>query len=121
GKCPKGPRCTFLHDPSHRAICPRFLQNRCRKPASECRLSHTPSPNIMPHCVHFQRGRCTNSECIFMHVRVRPDAAVCRAFAMEGYCSKGLECRDKHVHVCPEFAETGKCSNANCRLPHVAR
>lgn len=52
---------------------------------------------------------------------MRPDAPVCRAFAMEGYCSKGLECRDKHIHVCPEFAETGKCSNANCRLPHVAR
>lgn len=52
---------------------------------------------------------------------MRPDAPVCRAFAMEGYCSKGLDCRDKHIHVCPEFAETGKCSNANCRLPHVAR
>lgn len=75
----------------------------------------------MPHCVHFQRGRCTNAECPFMHVRVRDDAPVCRAFAMEGYCSKGLECRDKHIHVCPMFAETGKCPNANCRLPHVAR
>jgi hypothetical protein len=40
---------------------------------------------------------------------------------MEGYCQKGLECQEKHVHVCPEFAETGKCSNANCRLPHVAK
>ena len=75
----------------------------------------------MPHCVHFQRGKCNNTDCIFMHVRVRPDAPVCRSFAMEGYCTKGLECREKHVHVCPEFAETGKCSNANCRLPHVAR
>lgn len=121
GKCPQQPRCPFIHDPKRRAICPRFLQNKCPKPANLCRLSHQPTPNIIPHCVHFQRGRCTNTECIFSHVHVRPDAPVCRAFAMEGYCSKGLECRDKHIHVCPEFAETGKCSNANCRLPHVAR
>ncbi|KAI9311402.1 hypothetical protein BX666DRAFT_1842144, partial [Dichotomocladium elegans] len=121
GKCPKGIRCAFVHDPNHRAICPRFLQDRCKKPANLCNLSHTPTPHIMPHCVHFQRGRCTNASCPFMHVRVRPDAPVCRAFAMEGYCAKGLQCHDKHIHVCPEFAETGKCSNANCRLPHVAR
>ncbi|KAG2219804.1 hypothetical protein INT45_001136 [Circinella minor] len=121
GVCPKGPRCTFLHDRNHRAICPKFIQNRCRKSETDCRLSHTPTPNIMPHCVHFQRGKCNNTDCIFMHVRVRPDAPVCRSFAMEGYCTKGLECREKHIHVCPEFAETGKCSNANCRLPHVAR
>lgn len=121
GKCPQQTRCPFIHDPKRRAICPRFLQNKCPKPANLCRLSHHPTPNIIPHCVHFQRGRCTNTECIFSHVHVRPDAPVCRAFAMEGYCSKGLECRDKHIHVCPEFAETGKCSNANCRLPHVAR
>ncbi|KAI9271639.1 hypothetical protein BDA99DRAFT_534127 [Phascolomyces articulosus] len=121
GVCPKGTRCIFLHERNHRAICPKFLLNRCRKSEAECRLSHTPTPNIMPHCVHFQRGKCNNAECIWMHVRVRPDAPVCRSFAMEGYCPKGLECREKHIHVCPEFAETGKCSNANCRLPHVAR
>jgi hypothetical protein len=56
-----------------------------------------------------------------MHVKVSKDAPVCKSFAMEGYCPKGLDCDEKHVHVCPEFAETGKCSNANCRLPHVAR
>ncbi|KAI7908089.1 uncharacterized protein BX663DRAFT_492947 [Cokeromyces recurvatus] len=121
GKCPNGSRCPFLHDPNRRAICPRFLQNRCKKTASTCRLSHTPSPHIMPHCVHFQKGHCTNDPCIYMHVKVSSDAPVCRAFAMEGYCPKGLECDEKHIHVCPEFAETGKCSNANCRLPHVAR
>ncbi|KAI9483455.1 MAG: hypothetical protein EXX96DRAFT_536790 [Benjaminiella poitrasii] len=121
GKCPNGARCPFLHDSNRRAICPRFLQNRCKKTASTCRLSHTPNPHIMPHCVHFQKGYCTNDPCIYMHVKVSSGAPVCRAFAMEGYCPKGLECDEKHVHVCPEFAETGKCSNANCRLPHVAR
>ncbi|KAL7318614.1 hypothetical protein PS15m_001835 [Mucor circinelloides] len=121
GKCPNGARCPFVHDTNRRAICPRFLQNRCKKTAAECRLSHAPNPHIMPHCVHFQKGHCINDPCMYAHVLVSKDAPVCRAFAMEGYCPKGLECDEKHVHVCPEFAETGKCSNANCRLPHVAR
>ncbi|KAI8644799.1 hypothetical protein BD408DRAFT_441556 [Parasitella parasitica] len=121
GKCPNGTRCPFVHDTNRRAICPRFLQNRCKKAPSECRLSHTPNSHIMPHCVHFQKGHCTNDPCMYTHVLVSKDAPVCRAFAMEGYCPKGLRCDEKHIHVCPEFAETGKCSNANCRLPHVAR
>jgi hypothetical protein len=75
----------------------------------------------MPHCAHFQKGHCNNPSCAYIHVGVSPDAPVCRAFAMEGYCPKGLACHQKHVHLCPEFAETSKCSNINCRLPHVAR
>ncbi|ORE09400.1 hypothetical protein BCV72DRAFT_64129 [Rhizopus microsporus var. microsporus] len=119
GKCPNADRCQFVHDPSHRAICPRFLQGKCQKQV--CRLSHQPNEHIMPHCVHFQKGACKNDPCIYPHVRVNPQAPVCKAFAMEGYCPRGLQCEEKHIHVCPEFAETGKCSNANCRLPHVAR
>ncbi|KAI8354671.1 hypothetical protein BD560DRAFT_484485 [Blakeslea trispora] len=119
GKCPNATRCPFIHDPSRRAICPRFLKGQCTKP--NCRLSHTPNHHIMPHCVHFQRGHCTSDNCIYPHVRVSVDAPVCKAFATEGYCLKALDCDEKHLHVCPEFAETGKCSNANCRLPHVAK
>lgn len=118
GKCPNAHRCTFQHDVNRRAICPRFIQNKCQK---ACKLSHTPNEFNMPHCVHFQKGSCKNDPCMYMHVRTSTDAPVCKAFAMEGYCSKGLECVEKHVHVCPEFAETGQCSNANCRLPHVAK
>lgn len=120
GKCPNANRCPFQHDPSRRAICLRFLQSRCKKGAA-CKLSHIPNPNNMPHCVHFQKGLCKNDPCTYIHVRVSQDAPVCKAFAMEGFCPKGLGCQEKHVHVCPEFAETGKCSNANCRLPHVAK
>lgn len=118
GKCPNAGRCPFVHDVNRRAICPRFLQNRCQK---VCKLSHSPNPFNMPHCVHFQKGLCKNDPCMYIHVRTSADAPVCKAFAMEGYCQKGTECLEKHVHVCPEFAETGKCSNANCRLPHVAK
>ncbi|KAL0084401.1 hypothetical protein J3Q64DRAFT_1679338 [Phycomyces blakesleeanus] len=121
GKCPRGNHCAFKHDRSRRAICPRFVKQQCSKTEQNCLLSHTPTANNMPHCLYFQRGRCKNESCIFPHVSVSPDAPVCKLFALEGYCPKGLECHSKHVHVCPEFAETAKCSNANCRLPHVAQ
>ncbi|KAJ2956972.1 hypothetical protein NQZ79_g7225 [Umbelopsis isabellina] len=75
---------------------------------------------IMPHCSHFQRGKCERVNCPYPHVRVSPQASVCKAFALEGYCSKGVDCKNKHIHVCPDFAETGKCENATCKLPHVA-
>ncbi|KAI9245919.1 hypothetical protein BY458DRAFT_528420 [Sporodiniella umbellata] len=119
GSCPKRERCTFRHDPARRAICPKFLQGKCK--ATQCRLSHTPSDPIMPHCGYFQKGACTNDPCLYAHVRTNPQAPVCKPFATEGFCAKGKKCQEKHVHVCPEFAEIGKCSNANCRLPHVAR
>lgn len=74
----------------------------------------------MPHCSHFQRGKCDRVKCPYPHVRVSPQASVCKAFALEGYCAKGANCKNKHIHVCPDFAETGKCLNATCKLPHVA-
>lgn len=36
-----------------------------------------------------------------------------------GYCEKGAECTDRHVFECPDYADTGNCRNAKCRLPHV--
>jgi hypothetical protein len=81
GKCPNATHCPFIHDPNRRAVCPRFLQNRCKKPV--CKLSHIPNPNNMPHCVHFQKGLCKNDPCLYIHVRVSSDAPVCKAFAME--------------------------------------
>ncbi|KAI8889528.1 hypothetical protein K501DRAFT_329029 [Backusella circina FSU 941] len=123
GQCPKADvgRCLFKHDRERRAICMRFLRGQCKKSAAQCRLSHSPNPHILPHCAHFQKGNCNNPNCPYAHVGLSPDAPVCRAFAMEGYCPKGQACHQKHVHLCPEFAETSKCSNINCRLPHVAR
>ncbi|KAG2187664.1 hypothetical protein INT44_005354 [Umbelopsis vinacea] len=120
GKCKNGKKCPFKHDRSHRAICPKYLQHKCPQPAHLCLLSHFPIPEIMPHCSHFQRGKCDRVDCPYPHVRVSPQASVCKAFALEGYCAKGENCKNKHIHVCPDFAETGKCENATCKLPHVA-
>lgn len=71
--------------------------------------------------MHFLRGRCSNPECRYAHVRVTPGAPVCRDFATLGYCDKGAECQDRHVHECPDYASSGVCNKKRCRLPHVDR
>ncbi len=54
-------------------------------------------------------------------MRVNPAAPVCHAFATVGYCEKGASCTDRHIFECPEYANTGVCTNKKCRLPHVDR
>ncbi len=46
---------------------------------------------------------------------------VCKEFAVLGYCGKGANCNERHVHECPDYANTGACRNRKCRLPHVDR
>ncbi|CAO3628176.1 unnamed protein product [Cunninghamella blakesleeana] len=120
GKCPN-PHCRFRHDQQHVAICPVFLLEKSRKCpyGNHCRLSHQPSPFNLPRCIHFQRLKCKLDPCPFLHVRVDPKAPLCRAFAIEGYCSKGNACKNKHILVCPDFTILGKCDKKGCRLPHV--
>lgn len=71
--------------------------------------------------MHFLRGRCSNPECRYAHIRVTPGAPVCRAFATLGYCDKGADCAERHVHECPDYANTGVCHKKRCKLPHVDR
>ncbi|KAJ5328832.1 CCCH zinc finger protein [Penicillium brevicompactum] len=121
GTCYKGPTCLFTHDPIKVAICKDFLQTGQCAAGSSCDLSHEPSPHRSPACMHFLRGRCANPECRYAHVRVTPGAPVCRAFATLGYCDKGDACEEKHVHECPDYANTGACNKKRCQLPHVDR
>lgn len=86
-----------------------------------CDLSHDPTPERVPACLHFQRGNCTNPSCRFAHVHVDPAAPVCRAFATRGFCPKGADCAERHVSECPDYANKGICRNKKCRLPHVDR
>lgn len=50
-----------------------------------------------------------------------PGAPVCHAFATLGYCEKGAECEERHVHECPDYANSGACNKKRCKLPHVDR
>lgn len=123
GLCNRGKSCRYQHDPEKVAICPRFLTGDCPSSAENCLLSHSPTLNRVPPCVHFQNnGRCKNGDkCVYPHVRVGVKHSVCRDFAVLGYCEKGIDCEEAHVRECPDFAETGTCKNPRCKLPHVIR
>jgi hypothetical protein len=112
----------YQHDPSKIAICWNFLQDSCPNTAETCQLSHDPTPERTPLCVHFlNKGRCTRGGCLFPHVNVGKREGICRDFAVLGYCEKGLDCDKQHVRECPDFAENGTCSTKGCKLPHVIR
>ncbi|OCH87389.1 hypothetical protein OBBRIDRAFT_759865 [Obba rivulosa] len=122
GACNRGLTCMYQHDPSKIAICWNFLQGNCPNTAETCPLSHDPTPERTPLCVHFaNNGRCTRPKCPFPHVRVGRREGVCRDFAVLGYCEKGLDCDKQHIRECPDFAEKGVCTTKGCKLPHVIR
>jgi hypothetical protein len=122
GSCNRGLTCLYQHDPAKIAICWNFLQGNCSFTADSCALSHNPTPERTPLCLHFlNKGRCTRDNCPFPHVNVGARHGVCRDFAVLGYCEKGLDCDNQHVRECPDFAEKGTCSTKGCKLPHVIR
>jgi hypothetical protein len=101
-------------------MCKEFLfKGTCRK--GSCYLSHDPTPNRVPACMHFLRGNCNNAQCRYAHVSVSPSAPVCQSFARLGFCKKGLSCLDRHEFECPEYSSSGACSDPRCRLPHIDR
>lgn len=121
GQCPKGPLCPYIHDPAKVAICKDYLQTGSCPASDSCDLSHESIPERTPACLHFLRGKCSNPSCRYAHVRVNPSAQVCKDFAVLGYCSKGAACPERHVHECPDYANTGVCRKPKCHLPHVDR
>jgi hypothetical protein len=121
GQCPRGPLCPYIHNPAAVAICKEFLQTGSCPAGDACDLSHDPTPERVPACLHFLRGKCSNPSCRYAHIRVNPSALVCRDFAVLGYCGRGVNCSERHVHECPDYANTGACRSLKCRLPHVDR
>jgi len=122
GSCNRGLTCPYQHDSTKIAICWNFLQGSCSFTADSCALSHNPTPERTPLCLHFlNKGRCTRNNCPFPHINVGARHGVCRDFAVLGYCDKGLDCDKQHVRECPDFAEKGTCSTKGCKLPHVIR
>ncbi|KAF8540912.1 hypothetical protein BDD12DRAFT_831429 [Trichophaea hybrida] len=121
GQCKHGLSCPYVHNPNEVAICPRFLASDSCQDGDMCDLSHDPTPHRVPACHHFLRGNCSKPDCRYAHVRVNPGASVCRRFATLGYCPKGADCTERHVHECPEFDETGVCTDEKCKLPHIER
>ncbi|AEO54441.1 hypothetical protein MYCTH_2297028 [Thermothelomyces thermophilus ATCC 42464] len=121
GSCTLGPRCRYVHDPHKVAICKDFLQQGECPSGDNCDLSHEPTPERTPTCLHFARDNCTKPDCKYAHVKVSPAAPVCRDFGFYGYCQKGAGCSDRHVFECPDFSNTGVCKIKGCKLPHRER
>ncbi|KAJ2454846.1 hypothetical protein EV183_001265 [Coemansia sp. RSA 2336] len=106
---------------ARKRLCTRFLFGKCPQTAEECLYSHDLSPNVVPICMHYQLDRCTKPTCPFVHVKVNPNAPICRDFVYRGYCAKGSKCHHRHVLECPDWVEKGKCPREKCRLPHPTK
>ncbi|XP_050047750.2 uncharacterized protein ZC3H3 [Dermacentor andersoni] len=120
GRCNKGDKCAYIHDPEKVAVCTRFLRGTCK--VSDCPFSHKIAPEKMPVCSFFLKGRCTNDPCPYRHVKVNSKAAVCKDFAVHGFCADGIKCKKQHILICPEYAANKKCPRGKkCYLSHRVR
>ena len=109
GKCYRGDKCTFLHDPKRIAICPkydfniifimcggygyliefniyRFLRGTCT--SDSCPYSHNASEEKIPLCSFFAAGCCNREKCPYLHVFNGKNAKYCEEFA-KGFCKLG--------------------------------
>lgn len=110
--------CRYVHDPAKVSICKDFLQKGTCSVGDSCDLSHDLTPERTPTCLHFAKGNCSNPSCRYSHIRLSPSALVCRAFGIYGYCERGSDCTERHVHECPDYSNTGVCNTKGCKLPH---
>ncbi|XP_017367011.1 zinc finger CCCH domain-containing protein 3 isoform X1 [Cebus imitator] len=118
GRCNRGERCPYIHDPEKVAVCTRFVRGTCKKTDGTCPFSHHVSKEKMPVCSYFLKGICSNSNCPYSHVYVSRKAEVCSDF-LKGYCPLGAKCKKKHTLVCPDFARRGSCPRGTqCQLLH---
>lgn len=121
GKCNRGQKCPYIHDPEKVAVCTRFLRGTCKKTDGTCPFSHQMSKDKMPVCSYFLKGICRNNDCPYSHVYVSRKAEVCPDF-LKGYCPMGAKCKKKHTLLCPDYARTGKCpQGTKCKLQHRQR
>ncbi|ELW63414.1 Zinc finger CCCH domain-containing protein 3 [Tupaia chinensis] len=118
GRCHRGQRCPYIHDPDKVAVCTRFVRGTCKKTDGTCPFSHQVSKEKMPVCSYFLKGVCSSSDCPYSHVYVSRKAEVCHDF-LRGYCPLGAKCKKKHTLLCPDFARRGMCPRGTqCQLLH---
>ncbi|XP_035230681.1 uncharacterized protein LOC118202616 [Stegodyphus dumicola] len=115
GRCNKGIKCPYIHDPSKIAVCTRFLRGTCK--IDGCPFSHEICPGKMAICSFYLLGTCSKINCPYRHENLNPDAELCKAF-VQGYCSEGKECKKAHILVCPQYVQ-GICEKGDaCAFPH---
>ncbi|KAL2312262.1 ZC3H3 protein [Schizosaccharomyces pombe] len=119
GICGKGAACRFVHEPTRKTICPKFLNGRCNK-AEDCNLSHELDPRRIPACRYFLLGKCNNPNCRYVHIHYSENAPICFEFAKYGFCELGTSCKNQHILQCTDYAMFGSCNNPQCSLYHGA-
>ncbi|KAG0244387.1 hypothetical protein BGX31_009216 [Mortierella sp. GBA43] len=76
----------------------------------------TPARKPRPFCQFFTRfGICSKGPTC----PINPQAPICRPFATLGWCEAGINCKDRHVWICPDFGTPAGCER-KCGLAHVA-
>ncbi|OWF38016.1 uncharacterized protein LOC110466770 [Mizuhopecten yessoensis] len=119
GKCKRGDKCPYIHDPDKVAVCTRFLRGTCRM--TGCPFSHKVVKEKMPVCSYFLRGVCNRDNCPYLHVKVNKNASICQNF-VKGFCPLGEKCKKQHTLECPVFGRTGQCpARRTCPLIHKTR
>ncbi|XP_033755049.1 uncharacterized protein LOC117337998 [Pecten maximus] len=119
GKCKRGSKCPYIHDPDKVAVCTRFLRGTCQM--TGCPFSHKAAKEKMPVCSYFLRGVCNRDNCPYLHVKVNKNASVCQNF-LKGFCSLGEKCKKQHTRECPAFSRTGQCpAGRTCPLVHKTK
>lgn len=115
GRCNKGVKCTYIHDPSKIAVCTRFLRGTCK--IDGCPFSHIVDPGKMAICSFFLVGECHKDNCPYRHEKLKSDAVLCKDF-VQGYCHNGKECKKAHILICPKYMQ-GECDKgSSCAFPH---
>ncbi|KAG8431712.1 hypothetical protein GDO86_020318 [Hymenochirus boettgeri] len=74
GKCNRGQKCPFIHDPEKVAVCTRFLRGTCKKTDGTCSFSH----------------KVSKDKCKKKHTLLCPD------YARDGTCPNGSKCKLQH-------------------------
>lgn len=116
GKCKRGDKCSYIHDPDKVAICTRFLRGTCQM--TGCPFSHKVVKEKMPVCSYFLRGVCNRDDCPYLHVKVNKNASVCQNF-LKGFCPLGEKCKKRHTLECEAFSKSGHCpAGRSCPLIH---
>lgn len=121
GQCPRGDKCSGIHDIHRTAICQSVLRGVACSAGDDCDLTHESSSQVAPTCLHFLRGSCTKRPCPYSHAPVDPSAPICRNFAYLGYCETGSDCGQRHLRECPDYSSGSGCRSKHCPLPHIDR
>ncbi|XP_023376056.1 zinc finger CCCH domain-containing protein 3 [Pteropus vampyrus] len=143
GRCNRGERCPYIHDPEKVAVCTRFVRGTCKKTDGTCPFSHhvskekvSGSSRASPPVFHQHGwGRDAGQVGLFWpEGRSLPTGSLGPDLVPDPRQSKPAtphsgrprpavpsppQCKKKHTLLCPDFSRRGVCPRgAQCQLLH---